>query len=740
MGTKPNKMKQLSIKWQVSLAFTAMCLLLVTLVSTLQVRAIRADFSRVLSAQQYSLVLRVAEDLDDKLGNCRVFLAGNAKYFPLELLKSPAKIRDYFQTRRGLVTTFDDILIFAPNGDLIADFPELPSRRGLNTADRDFFKEVLATRKLVLSEPVLSKTRKEPIVQMGAPLLDARGNLVGVIVGVIRLYKPNFVGSLSDQRIGKSGYFALITKGQNPVYIIHADKSRILQPQRKGGASRALEGLEGSVESVSSTGVKGLYSGTSLKNAPWALFAVEPIDEAFFPIAAAESRLLNINIAVFLIAIPLIWVLSWRALNPLSRLQRAIAQFKIGGQSFVPVQIERQDEIGELTEAFNLLMVRQQAAEANLRAGEARYRTVISSLAEGVVLTDVEGKITGANASAERILGQSLDEMLGRKLPELKWWPLDSKGLPVARDDLHELPKRPEDRSVADRLLGIQLPEKQMAWYALRVQPVRDDSGADTGGRVTTFSDITELRQAEELRTAKEAAELASRSKSAFLARMSHELRTPLNAVLGFAQLLEFEPTVKQSPGVLKKVETIRSSGRHLLALVDEVLDLSQIESGSAPMKIESLDIAETMDECLRMVSPQAEQARIRIDFLRPDTAQYVRADRTRLTQIVINLLDNAIKYNRADGRIDIAVGGDSTGVRLNIRDSGIGMSKKQLEDLFQPFNRLGRENIAGGAGGAGLGLVISKQLAETMGGQLLVESETDAGTTFALVLPRAAE
>ncbi len=730
-------MKHPSIKWQVSLGLTILCVILVTLVSALQMRGMRADFVRVLSDQQFSLVTRVAEELDNKLENSKAFLTGNAEFFPPGLLNSPTKIREYLVMRPGLRSIFDDILVFAPDGGLIADFPELPARQKVNAGDRAFFQRVLATRKFALSEPLLSRTRKEPIVQMGAPIVDRQGNLVAIMVGVIRLYKTNFLGDLSNMRIGKTGYFALVTKGSNPVYIIHADKTRILQPQRRDGASHVLEGLEGSVESVSSLGVAGLYSGKPLKNAPWSLFAVEPLEEVFSPITAAENRLMKISIAVFLVIAPLIWLLSWRVLSPLSRLQKAIAQFKIGNNVFSPVPVTRRDEVGELTEAFNLLMSEQQAAAAHLRASEARYRTVISSLAEGVIVTDREDGITGGNASAERILGQNLEEMRGLRLSDLKWRPVGSNGLPLTHEALYKLHSLADDHSAADRLLGIQPPGKPIAWYALRVQPMRDESGAGTDGLVITFSDITQLRQAEELRSAKDAAEQASHSKSAFLARMSHELRTPLNAILGFAQLLEYDPAVKETPGILRKIETIRASGKLLLAMVDEILDLSQIESGAASLSMESLDVNAALNECLRMIRPQAEKRRLTIGFHGDDIAHHVLADRTRLMQVAINLLENAIKYNRDDGQIEIRTRRDEESVYIAIGDTGIGMSAQQLEDLFQPFNRLGMEKIVGGADGAGLGLVISKQLIEAMDGRLIVESVPGAGSTFTMVFPR---
>jgi signal transduction histidine kinase len=232
-----------------------------------------------------------------------------------------------------------------------------------------------------------------------------------------------------------------------------------------------------------------------------------------------------------------------------------------------------------------------------------------------------------------------------------------------------------------------------------------------------------------QLELAKSVAEKASHAKSDFLSSMSHELRTPLNAILGFAQLLETS-SPPPTPTQKGRIEKILGAGWYLLEMVNEILDLALIESGRLSMSLAPVSLPEVLLECQGMIELKAEKNGIRMNFPQFDSPWLVKADRTRLKQVLLNLLSNAIKYNREGGVVDVTCNTNSAGrLRISVKDSGNGLAAEKLAQLFQSFNRLGQEN--GAVEGAGIGLVVSKQLVELMGGTIGVESTVGVGSVF---------
>lgn len=232
-----------------------------------------------------------------------------------------------------------------------------------------------------------------------------------------------------------------------------------------------------------------------------------------------------------------------------------------------------------------------------------------------------------------------------------------------------------------------------------------------------------------EMEAAKSLAEKANLAKSDFLSNMSHELRTPLNAILGFTQLLE-SGTPAPTPAQQRNLEQILKAGWYLLELINEILDLALIESGKATLSHEPVSLAEVMLECRAMVDPQAQKRGIVMTYPHFELPYFVSADRTRVKQVLINLLFNAIKYNKPEGSVTVEYQPIPPGsIRINVRDTGKGLAPEQLLQLFQPFNRLGKET--GAEEGTGIGLVVTKRLVELMGGTIGADSTVGVGSVF---------
>lgn len=369
----------------------------------------------------------------------------------------------------------------------------------------------------------------------------------------------------------------------------------------------------------------------------------------------------------------------------------------------------------------------QNQLSQRLRDHQFYTRSLFEANIDALMTTDPAGIITDVNKQMEALTDCTRDELIGAPFKNCFTDP---------------------DR--AETSIKRVLSEKKITNYELTAR-ARDGRETVVSYNATTFydrerklqgvfaaaRDVTEGKRLDqvlqkqniELESATSIAEKANLAKSEFLSSMSHELRSPLNAILGFAQLLEsdFPPP---TPAQQESIAQILKAGWHLLKLIDEILDLAKIESRKVPLSREPVSLTEIMRECQDMIEPQAQQRGIRMTFLYSDLPCFVLADRTRVKQILLNLLSNAIKYNSKQGTVEVDYTQSKPGyIRVNIRDSGVGLNQDQLTQLFQAFNRLGQE--AGNEEGTGIGLMVAKQLVELMGGIIGVDSTVGMGSVF---------
>ena len=389
---------------------------------------------------------------------------------------------------------------------------------------------------------------------------------------------------------------------------------------------------------------------------------------------------------------------------------------------------------------------------AELAATQNILRSILDHMPQRVFWKDRDLVYRGCNQSLAVDMGFSdPSEVIGKTDFDATW------------KSMAEL-YRADDREVIDNgtaKISFEEPgvsvDSRPIWLKTSKIPLRDADGR-VHAVLGTYEDVTAHKLAtlevERLNTELEArviqrtaaleaataeAERANRAKSEFLSRVSHELRTPMNAILGFAQVLESEDGLNSDQRDC--VGQILKGGGHLLHLINEVLDLSGIDSGGMALSSEPVALQSVLGECIRLLGPLAANAHIKL-AVQPDAAlrQYVQADRQRLKQVLLNLLSNAIKYNRIGGSVTVCTASVddalSPALRLSITDTGAGLHPEQLARLFHPFDRLGAEQTR--VQGTGLGLTLAKRMIEHMGGKLDVDSVVDVGSTFWIELPLA--
>jgi PAS domain S-box-containing protein len=373
-----------------------------------------------------------------------------------------------------------------------------------------------------------------------------------------------------------------------------------------------------------------------------------------------------------------------------------------------------------------------------LRTSEAFQQAILNALPAEVAVVDPQGVIRAVNGTWVRFAQDNADAKgysptrsgVGASYL-MAAMAGAAQGAAMAQEAVEGIRAVMERRQPGFSLVYACHAPHQPRWFTMYVLPLV--AGADEGV-VITHTDITELKLTEQaLLVARDEAERANRAKSNFLASMSHELRTPLNSILGFAQIMKYDATLPQAH--MDNVQEILGAGHYLLQLINEILDLAKIESGRTALAMEPVEVGTVVHECLHLVAGAADTRHIALAY-EPLPGAALRADRTRLRQVLLNLLSNAIKYNAVGGSVRVQLQEATPGcLRVVVQDTGAGIAAERLGELFLPFSRLGAEGS--GIEGTGIGLSIARRLAEMMGGTVGVESTVGVGSRFWIELTR---
>ncbi len=391
--------------------------------------------------------------------------------------------------------------------------------------------------------------------------------------------------------------------------------------------------------------------------------------------------------------------------------------------------------------------ITEERRQAVLLKTGALQNAILTSENFSIIATDEKGIIQLFNVGAERMLGYMAYEVVNKINPSDIHDPQEVMARAQALTDELATPILPgfealafkASRGIEDIYELTYICKDGSRFPAIvSITALRDDYGTIIGYLLIGTDNSVRHKVEQDLQSAMADAKKANLAKSDFLSSMSHELRTPLSAILGFAQLID-SGTPPPTPTQKRSVDQILKAGWYLLDLINEILDLALIESGKLILSLEPISLTEIIRECKTMILPQADKRGISVSFPILEFSHTVKADRTRVKQVLINLLSNAVKYNREGGSIIVdCILVDEGRIRVCVKDDGEGLSPEAMTQLFQPFNRLGQEITD--VEGTGIGLVVCKRLVELMGGEIGVESSIGKGATFWIELNLSAE
>jgi len=449
-----------------------------------------------------------------------------------------------------------------------------------------------------------------------------------------------------------------------------------------------------------------------------------------------SQRAIAIGSISFLVLLMILINFGRRITDPivaLSRVTREVAAGQFDAEIKVPFQSN--DEVGDLTDSFRTMT----RSLKETTVSKSYVDNILKSMEDALIVTDSNWKIRTANEAALSLLGETEGALLGRSFLDF----LGNEGKLVkptgSSVNLPSIIRLGTTESSIRNLETTILARSGTEIPVLISGSVLTDATKRVQGIVCVAHDITARKKAEEeLRVAKEAAEQANSAKSSFLANMSHELRTPLNAILGYSEMLREEAEDLGQDDFVPDLRKIHSAGKHLLGLINDVLDLSKIEAGKMELYIEPVEVRQLVDDVASTVLPLIDKNANHLEVICPPEVQFSSTDVTKLRQVLLNLLSNASKFTK-EGKVTFAVARekrpDKDWLVFSVKDSGIGMSEAQLSKLFQAFSQADVSTTRK-YGGTGLGLAISRKFCQMMGGDITVESEPGKGSTFFVHIP----
>ncbi|HWA87902.1 MAG TPA: response regulator [Opitutus sp.] len=633
-------------------------------------------------------------------------------------------------------------------------------------AKQDWYNGPKRTRRFYVTEPYFDEGGSNiTMVSLTMPVVGS-GEFIGVSGVDVPLPEIGQLVNSIHQRVARQHHGAA---ADGTIYLasragrlmVHPDASLTVRDDFAGvmlstlpRGARIMGEKEGTARYAARGGERILYWSVAPVTG-WRVVLDLPATVVLAPIHALELRTGLIGGGGLLALLVFAGLIARRATRPIVKLERAAKVLASGSFDVAELDalVERSDESGRLARAFRSMareiqsreerlaewnqnlektVAQRTAALATAEAESRKLALVASRTHNGVMITGRDGTIEWINEGFTRITGYTAAEAMGKRPDKLIMGPNPSEET-VAMTSV----ARREGRGFQFEILTYHK-DGHLVWVLADGQPVFDENG-DVSNYIVVQVDITNRKKSEEeLRTAREAAEEASRTKSAFLANMSHELRTPMNAIIGYSEMLTEEAEDLGQDSFVPDLKKIHAAGKHLLGLINDVLDLSKIEAGKMTLYLEDFSVPAMVTEVAATIHPLIEKNGNQLLVECPPDLPAMRADVTKVRQMLFNLLSNAAKFTE-HGRITLTVSRtnleDGEALAFRVADTGIGMTPEQLNKLFQAFVQADASTTRK-YGGTGLGLAISRKFCVMMGGDIRVASEPGQGTTFTATVP----
>ncbi len=729
----------MKLKDKLTLIVSGLVVTIVTLTALFAFSHYNTSLKKTIAQQQFLMLSIIADEIDSKLLTAQQHLLAVSKTMTSDIMQNPAKAQAFLDNKPSLHTMLDNhLFLFTPSGRIFVESPYAPGRRGFDLSYREYIIETIKTKKPYISDPYVStQPHQHPVIMLTAPILDAKGNIAGILTGSVDLMRDNFLGRISNVKIGKAGYLYL--SAVDRTLIMHPDKKRILTKQAAGFNNlydKAIEGFEGTGDTITSQGVKMVSSFKKLKVKDWIMAANYPQAEAYLPIDQARGYFITGTIigivTVFLIISFIIKYLT----NPLELFTSHVNDLpqKTGHNRFF--HINTADEIGTLSVAFNKMVLDIDSKRVELEKSEDLYRTVTEFATDFVFWRSPDKKNIYVSQNSEKFCGYTQEEFYSS--PDLLDEIIHPDDAVIWAEHTHY--KRGMYEQLEFRIIT---KSGDVRWIAHNCVAVYDKDG-NYRGRRGSHQDITDTKKSEEEKASLESQLLQSQKMEAIgqiAGGIAHDFNNLLTAINGFAELLS--NCHRDGSYEHQYVQNILSSGEKAANLARGLLTFSRKNI----TQLEPISLNATINGIYKLLEQViTEDIVLKIELT--NDGDVIIADKGQIEQVIINLVANARDSMPKGGTISIATesvnldtdyaqrnGLQKSGnyALLTVSDTGTGMDQNTMKKIFEPFF-----TTKGEGKGTGLGLSIIYGIIKRHSGSVTCTSIINEGTTFSIYMPLA--